>query len=299
MKTLVAAILMILMVCVRADEKAVLKYRNYTPQQVAAMPEKIRSSELSVMYIWAAQKGLSKGIELIFGMELNKLMYSGLADYRRAILDFQRDLGDTPNGVLTVWQIHQLTRRSEMQALGSISFPDSFSSFKGNDYGRVQGTMMIHQDRIAWPINHHNVQCYKQRGLCEVEQIAVSIPNESSFAQTYGVIKTDPDYYEITKWESDTIEATTSSNSGCRQTTVSLNFTIKEFYFITRNGAKDCELMGTQFPKLERPRIAQIVDGKKIIRDEFSTIQQAALKVTANSFQSRIASLIAQDEAKR
>jgi hypothetical protein len=292
-------ILLLLMLSVRADEKAVQKYRNYTPQQVAAMPEKVRSSEMPVIYIWAAQKGMGKGAELVFSMELNKLMYPGLADYRRAVMDFQRDLGDAPNGTLTVWQIHQLTKRSEMQALGSISFHNTYSSFKGSDYGKVQGTMMIHEDRIAWPINHHIVHCYRQQAYCEVEQIALSIPDDNSFAQSYGVMRLDPDQYDITKWEADTIEATTSSNSGCRQTTVTLNFKAKEFYFITRNGVKDCEVLGAQVPRLAKPRIAQIVDGAKIIRDEFANVQRAAFKVTSKSFQARVETLLAQERAVR
>lgn len=295
MRLLFIGLVLLSMLPVRADEKAVQKYRNYTPQQVAAMPERVRSSEMPVMYIWAAQKGMAKGVDLVFGMELNKLMYPGLAEYRRAVMEFQRDLGDPPNGILTVWQIHQLTKRSEMQSLGSISFPNTYSSFKGGDYGKVQGTMMIHDDRIAWPINHHIVHCYRQRSVCEVEQIALLIPDDSSFSQSYGIMRMEPDYYDITKWEADTVEATTSSNSGCRQTTVTLNFKAKEFYFITRNGVKDCEVLGTQVPRLEKPRIAQIVDGSKIIRDEFSKIQQAAFKVTSKAFQSKVDTLFAQE----
>jgi hypothetical protein len=298
-KLLVISLVLLLTLQARADEKAVQKYRNYTPQQVAALSEKVRSSELPMMYIWAAQKGMAKGIDLIFGMELNKLMYPGLADYKRAVIEFQRDLGDTPNGVLTVWQIHQLTKRSEMQALGSITFPNTFSSFKGSDYGKVQGTMMIHDDRIAWPVNHHIVHCFRQRSVCEVEQIALSIPDDGSFTQTYGIMKMDPDYYDITKWDADTVEATTSSNSGCRQTTVTLNFKAKEFYFITRNGVKDCDVLGTQMPKLDKPRIAQLVDGGKIIREEFARVQQAAYKVTSKAFQARVEAIMEQDRARR
>lgn len=255
MKSFVAGMLALWMLfSAHADEKAVQKYRNYTPQQIAAMPEKTRSSELPMMYIWAAQKGMAKGVDLVFGMELNKLMYPGLADYKRAVMEFQKDLGDPPNGVLTVWQIHQLTKRSEMQALGSFTFPDRFISFKNADYAKVEGTMRILDDRIAWPINHQVMRCYKQRGVCELEELLVMVPNDSSFAQAYSVMRRDPDFYEITKWDQDVIEATVSdTGNACRSTTVTLNFKAKEFYFITRNGTKECDVMGTPIPRLEKP----------------------------------------------
>lgn len=146
-----------------ADEKAVQKYRNYTPQQIKNLPEKVISSTVPMMYTAAAQRGLSVGSELLFGMELNRLMYPGLHDYKAAVKAFQADLGDEPSGVLTVWQIHSLERRSEMQKLSRVLFPDQFSSVKTDDYARIQGTMIIIDEKIAWPINHVKVQCYKTK----------------------------------------------------------------------------------------------------------------------------------------
>ncbi len=57
-------------------------------------------------------------------MELNALMYPGLHDFEGAVKLFQKDLGDEPTGILTVWQIHNLQKRAEMQKLGQLIFPD-------------------------------------------------------------------------------------------------------------------------------------------------------------------------------
>ena len=85
------------------------KYRNYTPEQLNELPEETMSSEVPIMYAMAARRALAlgeEGIELVLGMELNALMYPGLYDFEAGVKLFQKDLGDEPTGVLTVWQIH-------------------------------------------------------------------------------------------------------------------------------------------------------------------------------------------------
>ena len=160
-----------------AVEAAVRKYRNYTPQQIQNIPEKERSSTLPIMYILAAQRGVSVGSELLFGSELNRLRYPGLHDYKAAVKAFQTDLGDEPTGVLTVWQIHNLQQRSEMQGLSRVLFPNQFSSFKTDDYASIEGTMMIIDEKAAWPINHTKVKCFKNENYCALDQIVLIPPD--------------------------------------------------------------------------------------------------------------------------
>ncbi len=283
----------------RADEKAVQKYRSFTPQQIASMPEKTRGSEVPIMFIWAAQKGLASDIEIVFAMELNKLMYPGIADYPRAVREFQKDLGEAQTGVLNVWQIHQLGKRAEMQGLGTLTFPDQFSSFKTGSFAQVQGTLTILDDKIAYPINHQNITCSKERGRCEMEQLLVIVPDDNSFAQTYIVRRdTTPDLYRITKWDEDSIEGSMETETRCRIVNLTLNFKTKEFYQITRNGGGDCSVMGTEMPRLDKPRISQIVDGKKIIAQEFGKVREAAFKAMASDFQRKVNALIAKDKSR-
>lgn len=71
-----------------ANEDAVRRYRDYTPQQLRNLPEEQLKSDVPIMYTMAAQRGLSVGSELLFGMELNRLMYSGLHDYESAVKAF-------------------------------------------------------------------------------------------------------------------------------------------------------------------------------------------------------------------
>ena len=93
-------------------QDGIAKYRNYTPKQIADMPEALRSKEVPLLYIFAARSGLSPDSDTLFAMYLNSLMYPGMHDYAAAVRQFQRDLGDKPDGVFTVGQIASLERRA-------------------------------------------------------------------------------------------------------------------------------------------------------------------------------------------
>lgn len=272
-----------------ADDNAVQKFRNYTPQQVQEMPENIRKSEMPMMYIFAARRGLAVDSELLFGMELNHLMYPGIHDYKTALRNFQTDLGDKPTGVLTVWQIHQLEYRSQLQKLSRVSFPNTFGSIKTAAHSRVQGTITLLDEKIAWPINHIKINCTKSENLCEARQVMLIIPNDKSWAQQYQVMVDEVDYYDITRWTDDVIDAELpSTKDSCRTTSLNLNFRTKEFFFITKNAGGKCEFMGTALEKLPRPRVGQVIDGTKIIDGEFQKLSQAAYAVLSNDFRKKV-----------
>ena len=255
MKTISILLISIIVVTsALADEKAVQKYRNYTPQQIKNLPEKVIKSDLPMMYRFAAQRGLSADSELLFGMDLNRLMYPGIHDYRAAIKAFQADLGDQPSGTLTVWQIHNLEQRSDMQRLARVLFPDQFSELKTDDYASIEGTMIIIDEKIAWPINHVKVKCYKEENYCQLDQIEVNVPDASSWSQNYHVMQDATEYYNISRWSQDSIDAEPrETGSGCRTTSMNLNFKTKEFFYITRNAGGKCEVLGTTLDKLPKP----------------------------------------------
>lgn len=280
---------------VRADDTAMTKYRNLSPQQVKDMPEKTRKNNLPMTYIFAAQRGLAVDSELLFGMQLNQLMYSGIHDYKPAILAFQKDLGEPPTGVLTVWQIHQLEYRSALQKLTRVIFPNSFYSWKTGEAASVEGTVIILDDKIAWPVNHHKINCYKSENSCEVRQIMLNMPDAKSFSQSYHVMQDNPEFYNITRWSKDVIDAEYPSKpDSCRTTSLSLNFKNKEFFFITKNAGGKCEFLGTPVEKLPRPRISQVVDGKKIIEEEFDKITKTAYELLSSDFRMKVDKVVGQ-----
>lgn len=297
MKLLITIFFLIISSAIFADEEALKKYKDYTPEQIKELPEKERSSSLPMMFTFAARRGLSPDSKLLFGMELNTLMYPGLHDYENAIKAFQKDLGDKPTGILTVWQIHNLQQRSEMQKLSTVLFPDQYSSFKTKDIAQVNGTMMIHDERIAWPVNHTKLSCYKADKYCELNQIYLDFPDENSWSQNFHVMQASTEIYNITNWSEHIVDAVPNDpGNGCRTTALNLNFKTKEFYQITRNGTSKCEALGVTFPKLKKPRIAQIVDGKEIIQSEFNSLKKKTYNVLSSSFREKVDKIIRESE---
>jgi hypothetical protein len=273
-----------------ADSTSVQKYRNYTPQQINDLPEIERNSQVPTMYTMAARHGLSVGAEILFGMELNGLMYPGLHDYNRAVKSFQADLGDIPTGTLTVWQIHSLKQRFEIQKLSEVGFPDHFHSSKDTEHALVEGTFTIFLDEeFPRPINHVKVKCERKEKRCQVEEQAIAVPDDMSWSQTYSVSVYDTLDFEISRWEGDHIDATMRLGSGsCGKTTLNLNFKTQEFYYIIPNAG------GTGVPcadQLRPPSIRRVVNGKEIIREEFNKIGRAAYKALSSDFRKRVETL--------
>lgn len=286
MRLLASLVLTLAALQAGADDEAVRKYRDFTPDQLRDLPAERLKTEVPMMYSMAASRGLSNGSELYFGMQLNSLMYSGLTEYGRAIRAFQTDLGDKPTGVLTVWQIDQLERRAEMQKLAPVSFPTTFTSFITKDFASVQGTMTIVDDKIAWPINRAKVVCLRSEGTCELSQFHLVLPNDDSWTQTYLLIEDFTEAYEISRWSDYEIEShPLGTSSSCRSTSLSFNFKTKEFYLITKNAGGDCKLaLGGQMDKLPKPRVSQILDGERIVRERFYDLQKAAWNVLSSEF---------------
>jgi hypothetical protein len=283
-----------------ADEDAMLKYKDFTPQELAALSKEERYSYVPMAYSSAASAGLSEGSELLFSMQLNTLMYPGIANYKLAVKQYQKDLGDKDTGILTVSQISKLEKRSDFQKISRVFFPDQHSSYKAKTSASVHGTMMIHDENIAYPVNHTKITCYKSDNYCELKQLYLIFPKPDSWGANFHVMEDGTEFFDITRWGENTIDALPSDpSSSCRKTSLNLNFKTKEFYQITRNGDKDCEINGVRFPELEKPRIAQIVDGENIFNAEFSKLKKMAFGMLSVNFQDSITKLIESEQSKK
>ena len=276
-------------------------YYHHTPEQLRDLDAEERSSRVPIMYTSVARVGLHPDSPLFFGMQLNSLMYPGIADYQKAITAFQKDLGDTPTGTLTVGQLQKLELYSDMQKLSGVGFPDEFSSWMSDGFASIKGTYIIHDDNIWNPINHHVLTCTKSSMYCEDSELALRLPKEDGWTQTYNIYRFKPEGYRVTRWEANQIEAVPiDPGSGCRKTTLTFNFDTDEFYSITTNGTGSCksELFDVEFDKLSKPRISQIVDGGPIIRKQFQDIKRNALEVINHKVRDRLLTIIESEEKK-
>ncbi len=269
------------------DDDAVKKYKNYTPEQIRDLSDDERQS-LPLEYAVAAKRGLAADAKLAIAKDLNTLMYPGIANYEVAIKSFQTDMGDKPTGTLTVWQIDRLQVRAEIQKLGTIDFPENFSSFITNDSAQIKGTVTSPDKEIAQTINQVMINCYKKDKYCEYKQIVLGVPNGEHFMTSYQIFDLGPEIYKITRWEGNSIDAVGTFNELCRTISLNYNFKTKEFFATTRNTGKKCDLLGVAIPKLPKPIISQIVDGKKIIEAEYSKIQERAYSYLASDFRKQM-----------
>lgn len=298
----IASIFLLLLVSVaHADEDAVAKYRDYLPEQLLILSEDERQSSVPMMFSGAANLATSPAGDLIMQANLNSLMYDGFADYAGAKRAFQTDLGEEPTGALTVWQIHSLGYRASRVNMTSVSFfPLDFGGMMAESWAFVKGTVEIIDEKIAYPINHVDIECSRNEGTCEYRQIALTLPDENSWVQSYIVGEIADDTYQITRWEGQLIDAVPLDTSACRTTQLSLNFETQEFFEIARNNtAGDCETMlGVTLPRLEKPRVSRIVDGREIISAEFKAINEETFTFFSSSFRSRVEALIAETESE-
>ena len=277
-----------------ADEDSIVRFKDYLPQQILDMPKEERSRSVPMMFVGAANLAASEAGDIILQANLNTLMYDGIADYEGAKMAFQADLGEDPTGDLTVWQIHTLGFRASRINMTRVSFfPLDFGGSMTDNWAFVQGTVKIIDERIAYPINHVDIECSRQQGTCEYRQIALMLPNEDSWTQTYHVGETADVTYRITRWEDGQIDAVPRDDRGCRTTQLSFNFEMDEFFEIARNNIKgECDTpSGVTLPRLEKPRVSQIVDGREIIDAEFNNLREETYTYFSSAFRKRVEAL--------
>lgn len=269
-----------------ADDAQIKKYKDYTPEQIRGLSKGELESSVPMLYSKAAQRGLAMDAKLAFTADLNTLMYPAISDYDGSIKAFQKDIGDKPNGVLTVWQIAKLQERADMQKLTPVAFPDNFNSSITTDNAHIEGTTVMFDEKLTWPINHVKVECDKTDGYCEVNTIVLVMPDDKSWTQQYQVMDTSRDIYKITRWENDNIDGIIVTRpDACRTSSISYNFKTKEFFLTTRNTEYECII---SVPKLPKPSITQITEGKKVISEEFAKIQQKAYGYLSSDFRKQV-----------
>lgn len=285
----------------RADQDAAARYRDYLPAELLALSENEQRSSVPMMFSGAANLATSPAGDLIMQANLNSLMYNGFADYDGAIRAFQTDLGATPTGTLTVWQIHTLGYRASRVNMTSVSFfPFDFGGTMIDKSAFVKGTLKIIDEQIAYPINQVDIECSRDNGTCEYRQIALTLPDENSWVQSYHVGEIADETYRITRWEDQLIDAVPMNTATCRTTQISLNFETQEFFEIARNNTTgDCETMlGVTLPRLEKPRVSQIVDGREIVNSEFKAISEETFTFFSVAFRNQLDALVARTEIK-
>ena len=234
---------------------------------------------------------LEKELYLVSLISLNILMYPAVSDFEGSVKAFQRDIGEKSTGELTMAQLNKLNDRASGYVMNfiHISFPHPYSNKILNNSAFVEGTVVMYDDKIAWPINYETIECNKHTMLCSVDSVSLGslLSRESSHLD---IIRMD-DFYKIVEWEGDRIEAT--SVGLCRISSLKLNFKTKEFFTITTDTGTCPEV-----PKLKKPRICEIVNGKEIISKELAKIGKKPADILAHDFQKIVNKLLTKEKAE-
>jgi hypothetical protein len=267
------------------------KYRDYTPQQIAELPEAVRLNEVPIRYIFAAQGYEDPaGFELVHSMKLQALMYPAAVSFKQAVIEFQRDLEEPPTGTLTVSQIAELTYRNGIVKLGRAELPNTVRAVTIYDqYATAQGTWAGVDEALPWPINQVQIECDQQLASCEESTTSVVVPGHESWEMNY-LILTSTDRYDVTRWRNQQIDATRLLN--CRH----IDLTIRRDGEVTRAPGEPASIAENCAANLipgdtaaELPDAVRLIDGGDVIRNQYRALRRLALSLMSSAFQAKLA----------
>jgi hypothetical protein len=239
-----------------------------TAEEIGKLPKKEQMNLLAedVFKKIIKEKVKKKNMFLIYAIPLSKLLYFQIDErnVRKAIKKFQRDIDAPTTGKLTMGQLQELSRRSSRVGEGKIiTGLSSMSIYTYNNTAIVEGTWVVAEEKLAYPVNSSIINCEKKLKRCTEFVAEIRLPDFNDEANT-SFLNLRSDIYRIISWDRNEIVAEKSGE--CTITTLTLNFNSNEVLAITRNNqTKRCnkspinELF--KIKKLKKPQIAKLVPG--------------------------------------
>lgn len=224
--------------------------------------ERARDLPFTVFFEFpGAPRGLREATEMVAIREVLGGLYYPRSE--QGVRQFQEDLGAQATGTLTIGQWEELIRRwtrlrdTEIWVSG---FGDELSISRFEGYVKTEGTWIIEDDQIAYPVNRSEVICRRELGECLVTQADVMVPQLDDSEDSYG-LQIRSNTYSIVSWDADEVVARSSGR--CRTTLLTINSNSREVFEVTRNNETEACREGTilSSPSLDKPRIARLVPG--------------------------------------
>ena len=241
-------------------------------EEIEKLPPEIL---MELPFMPTLRKLISKGdmelseeaVGLMVSVFLRDLYYTpyveGEDDISRAVAAFQRDLGATTTGEITMGQWEELNRRAIRRHDTPVYAGFNTNVYKVGDWSvNATGTWIIENDKIANPVNTAEIECDKERGTCELIQASIIVPSLESSDNAYN-LTLDTQTYKIISWTDNEVISRPYSTDECRSTVLTINTASEEVYEITRNNNQEECKFGDLFelPPLEQPRITRLVEG--------------------------------------
>jgi hypothetical protein len=147
------------------------------------------------------------------------------------------------------------------------------------DFASAKGTMIIEGDKIAWPLNISDFECYREWGCY---QSGVDITDD---AGTY-YVNANQNLLSILSWNEEEIVA--NNEALCATTTLTIN--------AKANNGQSCAPM---MHPLAKPQISKLVSGFNVSQDYFAKKRKEADGYRSKEYQQYLDAMrgsLAEDE---
>ena len=274
-----ALLILLLVPHIGVAEETLPDISNMSEDELDKLPQET-IERLPMKEVMAKYFGDELIIDYMVSLLLSRLMYFAPyseSETKEAIKRFQADLGNAVTGELTVGQFNELHRRFNRSSENPIYVPGTGDElFIGmiDNYLSVEGTWIIENDKIAFPINLSKIECHKHTKICKNNQVDVATPNFESDNDSSQIVLSVY-RYEIISWSNTEVVA--QSKTDCRTSILTINNSSKEVFEVTRiNNAKGCDLGLVTIPALDKPRISRMLPGWKISYNFWQDRKKAA-----------------------
>jgi peptidoglycan hydrolase-like protein with peptidoglycan-binding domain len=216
-----------------------------------------------VLMMSSGQEELAELANAIIIAALRSLYYPQTDE---GIRQFQSDISANPSGVITYGEFNELTRRYIRSRDSQVTVPgfgDKLDIIASDDFVVVDGTWTLDGDDIAYPVNTSKISCLRYESECRVMQALLQVPSIDSKDESY-YLMLDEGSYRVVSWTDSEVVARSSGT--CRTVLLTINLNSSEVFELTRNNeTKMCRESQLTLPSLDRPRIARLVPGYKLV----------------------------------
>lgn len=235
--------------------------------------------------------------DVLVRASLYKRMYGfdlGEPPLEELIREYQGHKGFPQTGFLTVAESQDILDGNVFAQATPIYVGGYAEPYISGDYASVEGTWVIDTDIVgeqhAFPVNTSRYVCDRSWSLCIEFVVMVTTHDFQDSTRTLRneyYMSTSVNYWDILDWSEN--EIILKDDGDCRSTTVTMNSKAGEVHQVTRNAGGSCDVLGTDIPELESPRIAVLKPGFDVTHAYFQEINSMESGDLSPSFQEAMA----------
>lgn len=272
-------------------EMSMEELESLAPEQLNGLPAKELFAKLLEQ---SSMSNASKFYDVLVRTALHRRMYGfdQSVSLDRLIQDFQADNGFPITGTLTFAEFQELSEGSTLNQVTPVYPGGHAKPYIYEDRASVEGTWVIDTEDVgeqhAFPVNTSRIECFRSWGVCIEFTVQLNTHDFEkgvrSLSDTY-YMNTSVDYWDVLDWSEN--EVVMKQEGECRTVTITLNAKSGEVYEISRNAGGSCEVLGTEVPKLEAPRVAVMKPGFDVTNAYFQEMKNAAQQGLSSRFLSQ------------